>query len=193
MHSLTRCSLLTVAALFGAVAPTIAQAQTQATPSANAAPGRYAPPAVTTTKGGNIIVKSIDPKTGQVTYSDRFLEDTTGATQYQIKSYGTSAEPLSPVPSKEEGKKGDGALVKWAKDQEAKAAENEKLAKEQAEKQTRETCNRARQNLAILTSGAKVVRPDSRGEVVYLTDEQVQKERATAEADIARTCNAPAS
>lgn len=165
-------------------------------PAANQSPatGKYAPPNTPASKAESVIVKTVDPKTGHVTYSDRVLEGTTGAVQYQVRSFGASSQPLTQVPNPNPSGKADakaeGNLVEWAKGAQRKMDENSAAQKELVEKMNREACSRARQNLATLNSGARIVHPDAKGDAAYLTDEQIAVERTNTERTITTACAA---
>ena len=80
--------------------------------------------------------------------------------------------------------------AEFKKRQSERADAEKKSNEEQSQNaQRRSDCERARSYVATLESGTRVVRTDSKGERVYLEDDQRAAELARARDLAARTCN----
>jgi hypothetical protein len=66
--------------------------------------------------------------------------------------------------------------------------EQQAAQKDVMDKLNKDACAKARQNLAVLASGNRVVHPDAKGEPRFLSPEEIAREKASAEQIIAKTC-----
>jgi hypothetical protein len=134
---------------------------------------------------------------GKVQYSDKPPPSNIKAEKLRE----TAPAPGAPAASEDKA----GAKKDAAKARPRSAAEEEqafrkrqldaaKAQEEQGQKQAdardrAENCKRAKSALASLQMGGRQVRIDEKGERVYLADEEIARETAKAQQDVALACN----
>lgn len=112
---------------------------------------------------------------------------------------GTTASPAAPAPAAKgaaakDAKKGPLTPAEQEQEYRKRQAEAEKEAKkiEQELQQAaakKENCENARQNLALMESGQRIGRTDSKGERYYLEQAQIAQETAKARQLVQQACN----
>jgi len=117
-------------------------------------------------------------KDGKTVYSDTPPPGSTDGKQIRINTAPADA-PKSAVAKDKELDKGR----KEATDK-AKKADNE--AKRKAD--NAERCANARENLRVAESGRRQTRLNSKGEVEYLDDQEIEANKAARRADVDRAC-----
>lgn len=138
-----------------------------------ALPGASAPKAIVKVVGSD----------GRVLYTDRSVTAGAGRVS-EVRPAGVGRTlAINPEQAKQE-KQAETDLVSWAKGEQLRidAAKREVAAKNS--ELTKKLCGEARQRLAVLSTGGKVVKMNDKNEPVYLTDVEIarQREEATARA-----------
>lgn len=142
---------------------------------------------------GKPIVKIVTHD-GKVIYTDR-SPAVPGGRVTEIRR-GMTGAVLAEAPAsaaartddKKAGDKGGNDLVSWAKSQQEALERDKKAVTDAAERLARESCERARQQLKVLSAGGRVARPGDQGERVLLSDDEITKERASTEQAVAQYC-----
>jgi hypothetical protein len=121
------------------------------------------------------IYRSVDAN-GVVVYSDRPSADAEAITV--VASVMQTARPAAPA--EDEASDEDRAVFAEV----PREATPEELAAERAQ-----NCEIARQRATAYSQSQRLFRTDADGERIYLTDDEIDEARSTAEADVAAWCD----
>lgn len=129
------------------------------------------------------IVKSIDAQ-GRVVYSDRALLNArqVDVMQGRVFSNSTTATPPSPAVAAPDG------LVDWAAKAQAQLDASKKKQEDMRVAAAQQTCQNARQTLASLSTGKRVMRLAANGQQEIMSEDQQVAERAAMTSLISVNC-----
>ena len=117
--------------------------------------------------------------------------DETGRVHYSDKPPKTAAEELDIVTRRTDPEQLTARLRQDEPRQETIVADQSEQARLEEERRVRreENCDRARQAMASLMSATRVYEPLPNGERRYLEQDEVDKRKADAQADVDEWCN----
>ena len=143
--------------------------------------------------GGRVIIKSVDSR-GQVVYSDHPVEGVSELQTMQGRVFMNIPKPASaassPAVTRPAAKaaSGAGGIEAWATATQAQLDASKKAVDDANAKIAKQNCDGARQTLATLAAGRRIVKVNATGTPEVMSAEQVTAEREKTEARITQNC-----
>lgn len=132
-----------------------------------------------------VVMKSVDAS-GKLVYSDHPLPGVRETEVLRGRGFENLPVVAPKVPA--QAASAGGSLSDWAQATEAQIAASRKAVDDTNTRVAKQNCDDARQTLATLTAGRRVMRVNERGEPEALTSDQLTVERDYVEQRIAIYC-----
>lgn len=144
-------------------------------------------------RGGRVIIKSVDAR-GHVVYSDHPVEGVNELQTMHGRVFMNIPRPASAASAQAVSRpaakaaSGAGGIEAWATATQAQLDASKKAVNDANDKIAKQNCDGARQTLATLVAGRRIVKVNASGTPEVLSAETVAAEREKTEARIAQNC-----